>query len=260
MNKNSILLPNFTHSPIDVHSHFNHGSQFDCPESETHLRGIEYLEKVYHDAGVFQAGISTYASVLETECIVEENEYLHRLVDEKEWVYQWVVIDPRQKETYSQADRMLAHPKTLGIKIQPTSHGYDLADYSDELFDFANLRRAVVMMHPQNVLQMPSLVDAYPDMKLIISHLGSIDHVDAIANARHGNIYTDTSGGLSSLNNIVEYAVERVGSEKILFGTDTYSFAFQFGRIALSSLSFEDKENILWKNALNLFPQAFKQR
>ena len=48
-----------------------------------------------------------------------------------------------------------------------------------------------------------------------------------------------------------------MGSEKILFGTDTYSFAFQFGRIALSDLSLADKENILWKNATRLFSGAF---
>lgn len=259
MNNNSITLPSFTHSPIDVHSHFNHGSVFDCPENQAHLRGIEFVEDVYRNAGVCRVGISTFASVFEhTESIVEENEYLHKLIDEKDWVYQWVVIDPRQKETYVQADKMLMHPKVLGIKIHPTYHGYDLADYSDELFGFANERKAVVLMHPQNISKMPSLIDAYPDIKLIIAHLGSIEHVDAIANSRHGNIYTDTSGGASSFNNIVEYAVERVGSEKILFGTDTYSFAFQFGRIALSSLSFEDKENILWKNAVKIFPKAFK--
>lgn len=57
---------------------------------------------------------------------------------------------------------------------------------------------------------------------------------------------------------MIEYAVKQVGSKKILFGTDTYAFAFQFGRIALSPLSFEDKENILWKNAITLFPKAFK--
>ena len=49
-----------------------------------------------------------------------------------------------------------------------------------------------------------------------------------------------------------------IGSEKILFGTDTYAFPFQFGRIALSDLSLEDKENILWKNAMRLFDKAFK--
>lgn len=43
-----------------------------------------------------------------------------------------------------------------------------------------------------------------------------------------------------------------------MFGTDAYAYAFQFGRIALSALSFEEKENILWKNAVRLFPDAFR--
>ena len=254
----SITVPNFSHFPIDVHSHFNHGSRFDCAESETHLRGIEHQESVYLHYGVRAAGISTFASVLEhTECIVEENEYLHALIDEKDWVYQWVVIDPRQKETYLQAERMLSHPKVLGIKIHPAYHGYDLADYKDELFGFADRLGATVLMHPQNISKMPAFVDPYPNMRLIIAHLGSKEHVDAVAAARHGNIYTDTSGGASSSNHIIEYAVERIGSKKILFGTDTYSFAFQFGRIALSALSLADKENILYKNAMELFPRAF---
>jgi predicted TIM-barrel fold metal-dependent hydrolase len=112
-------------------------------------------------------------------------------------------------------------------------------------------------MHPHFISQMPAFADQYPDMKLIIAHVASKEHVDAIANAKHGNIYTDTSGGASARNNIIEYAVSRVGSEKILFGTDTYSFAFQFGRIALSDIPLKDKENILWKNAIRLFPKCF---
>ena len=256
---NCLSLPKLTHSPIDIHSHFNHGSEFDCPETAIHIRGIDFVESVYQKTNISQVGISTFPSVFEhTESIVDENEYLHKLTDEKEWVYQWVVIDPRQKQTYNQAKKMLPHPKVLGIKIHPSFHEYDFLDYVDELFGFANENKSVVLMHPQHISQMPSLIDNYPDMKLIIAHLGSVEHIDAIANTRHGNIYTDTSGSASSFNNVIEYAVKQVGSEKILFGTDTYAFAFQFGRIALSSLSFEDKENIFWKNAINLFPKAFK--
>ena len=248
-------LLKFDHSPIDIHSHFNHGSRFDCPDDDSHLRGINFLEDVYQKTGVSQVGMSTFASVLNhTECVVEENLYLRQLIEEKEWVYQWVVIDPRKKETYEQAEKMLSHPKVLGIKIQPVEQGYDILDYADELFSFANRYKTTVLMHPQHISQMTSFADKYPDMNLIIAHVASKAHVDAIANAKHGNIYTDTSGGASSRNNIVEYAVKRVGSEKILFGTDTYSFAFQFGRIALSDLSRQDKENILWRNAMRLFP------
>ena len=245
----------FEHSPIDIHSHFNHGSRFDCPENEIHVRNFDFLEGVYRSAGVSQVGFSTFASVLNhVECIVEENLYLHKLIDEKEWVYQWIVIDPRQRSTYEQAEKMLSHPKVLGIKIQSFEQKYDIRAYADELFAFANEHKATILMHPHDIAYMPAFADKYPDMKLIIAHLGSKGHVDAIANAKYGNIYTDTSGGASSLNNILEYAIDRVGSQKILFGTDTYSFAFQFGRIALADISLQDKENILWKNAMRLFP------
>ena len=250
----------FTHAPIDIHSHFNHGSEFDCPEDETHFRGIEFVESVYEKANMTQVGISTFASVLQhPECVAEENEYVHRLIDEKAWVYQWVVVDPRQKETYEQAERMLGYPKVLGIKIHPDFHGYSILDYADEIFSFANKHRTVVLMHPQHIRKMPLFANKYPDMKLIIAHLGSVEHVDAVAEALHGNIYVDTSGSASVCNNVIEYAVNRVGSEKVLFGTDTYSYGFQFGRIALSFLPFEDKENILWRNAVSMFPAAFRQ-
>ena len=246
-------------SPIDIHSHFNSGSPFDVEDGPIGYRSLAFLESVYEKSGVSEVGVSTFPSVFEhPECVCEENEFLHRLIDEKTWVYQWVVIDPRQKETYAQAERMLSHPKVLGIKIHPGSHGYDILDHSDQLFSFANARKAVVLMHPQHKTRMASLMDHYADMKLIVAHLGSQKHIDAIANAKHGNIYTDTSGSSSSLNHVIEHAVECVGSEKILFGTDSYAFSFQFGRIALSDLPLPDKENILWKNAMSLFPAAFQ--
>ena len=244
-------------SPIDVHSHFNHGSPFDCADNEVHLNSLDFMESVYTRYNISQVGFSTYASVLSDKCVAEENLYLHKLIDEKERAYQWVVIDPRQEETYSQAEVMLRHPKVLGIKIHPSAHRYNVLDHAERLFSFANKHGTVILMHPQQISEMPSFADKYPDMKLIIAHLGSKEHIDAIERARHGNIYTDTSGGASSMNNIIEYAVERVGSEKILFGTDTYSYAFQFGRIALSALSVEDKERILWGNAMTLFSKAF---
>ena len=218
------------------------------------------MKAAYNHIGIQYAGMSTFASVLEhPECIAEENSYLFDLAGCEDWIYQWVVIDPRQSETFQQAEKMLSSPKTLGIKIHPGYHGYDVRKYADELFSFAAKHKAFVLMHPQYIEEMTAFADRHPEMKLIIAHLGSVAHVDAIAAAKHGNIYTDTSGGASNLNNIVEYAVNQVGSEKIFFGTDTYSCAFQYGRIALSSLSYEDKANILYKNAIRNFSHAFSE-
>jgi len=249
----------FAHAPIDIHSHFNHGSVFDwrLPDNPLHLRDLEFVLEEQRNVGIECGGFSTFASVLEhPECIVEENEYLYRLAQKDPRIFQWVVVDPRLPETLRQAERMLASPKSLGIKIH-ASHGYDIEEYGDALFSFANGLKTVLLMHPQKVEKMASFADRYPDMKLIIAHLSSMEHIAAIEDARHGNIYTDTSGGASNMNNVVEYAVSRVGSEKILFGTDAYACSFQFGRVALARLAQSDKENILYMNAIKMFPRAF---
>ena len=255
----SMQIPVFEHPPIDIHSHFNHGSPFDCPQDPIHIRALEFIKADCDRFGFAGVGMSTYASVLgNLECIVEENQYLHQLVAQEEWMYQWVVIDPRQEETYKQAEKMLSNPKVLGIKIHPSCHGYDMLEYGDALFSFAQKHKTVLLMHPQHIPEMPEFADKYPDMKLIIAHLGTMKHIDAVANSKAGNVYVDTSGGSCSLNNVVEYAVSRIGSEKMLFGTDTYACAYSFSRIALADIPQEDKENILWKNALRMFPDRLR--
>lgn len=259
-----VRLPILSHAPIDIHSHFNHGSPYDCPCNDggipdsIHYRDMVSLKAAYDHIGISQVGISTFAAVLDhTECIVEENRYLFALAEKEEWIYPWIVVDPRQPQTLEQAQEMLSANKVLGIKIHPTYHGYDVLEYGDTIFSFAAKHRATVLMHPQHIKEMPVYADRYPEMRLIIAHLGSLEHIEAIGNAVHGNIYTDTSGGASYLNNIVEYAVRQVGADKILFGTDTYSCAFQFGRIALADLQDTEKEKILYQNAMRLFPNVF---
>lgn len=144
---------------------------------------------------------------------------------------------------------MLSHPKVLGIKIHSVCHNYNIAEYADEIFSFADSVNAWVLMHNDKIPQMPSFADKYPNMNLIIAHLGSPEHIQAIKAAKHGNIFTDTSGIASSNNNIIEYAVNKIGAEHIFFGTDTYSSAFQRGRIDYAGISEDAKEKILFKNA-----------
>lgn len=200
-----------------------------------------------------KTAMSSYEAVLYTENIVSENEKLLSLSESSPEIYQWVVVDPRNDDTLSQAKALLGRPKTLGIKIHCT-HGYDIVEYGDKLFSFAEEIGTTVLMHPSKISSMPALADKYPGMRLIIAHLATVEHVDAVLAAKHGNIFVDTSGGDSSKNSILEYAVSRIGSEKIYFGTDTYSAGFQYGRIAFSTIPDKDKENILYRNAERDFP------
>lgn len=247
-------LLSFSKNAIDIHSHFNHGSPYDASENEFHYRNLSFLKSEYERFGIRIAAYSTYAAVLEHyESILCENNYLKQVVENDKSMFQWVVIDPRQKGTLVQAEKILSSPKCLGIKIHPDSHGYDIEEYADLIFDFADSLHATVLMHPQKCEMMPRYVNNYPNMRLIIAHLGGSGHLEAIKNARYENIFTDTSGMASRQNNVIEYAVQTVGAEKILFGTDTYSLAFQYGRIVFSSISDADKEKILFENSLRMF-------
>ncbi len=238
---------------FDIHTHCNCGLKNDCPENELHNRSFEFLMAEYKNAGISAGGFSYYAAILGTDEVSLSNELLFEQVQRDERVYQWLVLDPRQDSLFPQIEEKIVNRKVLGIKIQSRSHQYGILEYADKIFSFANELGCFVLMHPDQTPAMVGYADRYPHMNLIIAHLGSTEHVEAIKNAKHGNIFTDTSGMDSRFNNIIEYAVEQVGSEKIFFGTDTYSCGFQRGRIEYARIRDRDKENILYINAKNHF-------
>lgn len=238
---------------IDIHSHFNRVSEYDCPENNLHKRNYEFMMQDYDNCGISCGGFCYYSSVLGSKVIFDDNQALFNFAQDKEKVYQWLVLDPRENELFTQIESLINNKKVLGIKIHSPYHWYEIEKYADKIFSFANDLKCFVLMHPDNIGSMPKFANKYKDMKLIIAHLDSESHVNAILNAKHGNIFTDTSAGGMVSNNILEYAVEKVGSEKIFFGTDTYASGYQIGRVQYARISDKDKENILYKNALNYF-------
>ena len=238
---------------IDIHSHYNHGSPYDTKTSEVYSAEIPFLQKEREKIGVEKMAVCSFASVLSDKAVTEENEHCAQLVKDSDFLLQWVVVDPRNENTFKQAEELLKNKKTLGIKIHSPCHGYPLLDYAQEIFSFANGKNTAVLIHPEleNLVRTAELAGQYPKMKLIAAHLGELAYVKALLAAQ--NVYVDTSGNASSRNNIVEYTVQHAGSDRILFGTDTYSCAFQYGRIFFADISKENKENIFYKNAKKLF-------
>ena len=243
---------------IDLHAHCNSGSKYDCPETEIDKRSLEFLMKKHSSLNIGPVGISYYSSVLQTNDIYEDNLSLSKQCKDNKQLFQWLVLDPRQQILFDQIRSMINSSKVLGIKIHSVCHGYDIEDYADAIFSFADELKCFVLMHPDKISDMVKYADKYPNMKLIIAHLGSLEHIDAIKRSKHKNIFTDTSGGASSMNNVIEYAVEQIGSEKIFFGTDNYDSGFQYGRIKHALISEKDKENIFCNNAKKHFKLQFE--
>lgn len=245
---------------VNTHVHMSHGVEKEPAEIPGYSATLDWLRKTEQAAGIDKMFCSTFSSVYGTQRVFEENEYLSQLVKEVDYLYQWVVVDPRDERTFEQAEVMLGAEKCVGIKLHPLNHKYGWEEFGDALFTFAARQKAIVQIHAteEDADHILPYADKYPDATFIMAHLGGEGHVNAIAGAKHGNVYVDTSGIKSYRNAVVENTVERVGSERILFGTDTYAAGFQRGRIDYALISDEDKVNILRNNALKLFWEKLK--
>jgi len=250
---------------IDAHCHihygpkenlvFNHLSKL-MQEGNLYSAYPDVIKQISECAHISKVLASPFDGVIDCGRTEQANEDMMKIAAENEFLYQWVVIDPRNDNTFAQAQRMLATDKCVGIKLHPVCHKYSLTEYGDKIFSFADKHSAIVQIHPEKENGAENIIyfaNKYTKTRLIMAHLGGEAHINAVKKAVHGNVYVDTSGMASLKNLIIEYAVSQIGSERILFGTDTYSAASQRGRIEFSMISDRDKENILSGNAKKLF-------
>ena len=111
--------------------------------------------------------------------------------------------------------------------------------------------------------QLMELTHAFPETRFIFSHLGGMMQLERIAESK--NVYLDTAATpLLYDSSVYQSAVEQIGAERILFGTDyplrTFprtqrrpEFVSHIEQIRHCSLSDKDKELILGKNFRRLF-------
>ena len=89
---------------IDIHCHFNHGAEFDTETTEDYRADLEFLKKEHIRLNIpICAMAGSFNGVLSHEITADENEYLYALSQEDPFVYQWVVVDPRNEKTFKQA-------------------------------------------------------------------------------------------------------------------------------------------------------------
>lgn len=193
------------------------------------------------------------------------NEHAAQTLPRHPELRQWVVIDPLKTDTYAQAEPMLASPCCVGIKIHPEEHGYPIKEHGRQIFEFAAKHQAIVLTHSGEENSLPEdfvpFANDFPEALVILAHIGcTVDEdpghqVRAMQQSKHGNIFADTSSAQSIINGLIEWAVAEIGSERILYGTDTplYSAPMQRSRIDRAEIPDADKQRILRDNAMKLF-------
>ena len=196
---------------------------------------------------------------------IDGNKETCKIVQDKDGLLQWVVIDPLKPETYEQAKQMLAHPKCVGIKIHPEEHGYHITDHAEEIFNFAAERNSIILTHSGEQNSLPEdfieFTDKFPEVTLVLAHHGCgwdndpSHQVRAIQRSKKGNVFTDTSSASNVNSKQIEWGVKEIGAERFLYGTDSplYFAPMQRARIDNAEINDIEKKLILRENALKLF-------
>ncbi len=94
----------------------------------------------------------------------------------------------------------------------------------------------------------------HPSLRILMAHLTGAK-IRGIQDIKaYPNVLLDTSGSQPE-EGYLERAIEELGADRVLFGSDypIRAFSTQLGRIESVSLSDEDRAKVLYKNALKFF-------
>jgi hypothetical protein len=130
---------------------------------------------------------------------------------------------------------------------------------SQEILDTVKELSIPVMAHLERVQDFEDFLPYYPKVNFIVAHLGAEmsyliqEHLDAIDLAkRYPNVYLDSS--IVLLTRYLEMAIEQLGPEKILLGSDgpDGDVRMDIFKIRVLKLPTADEEMILGQNMQRL--------
>jgi predicted TIM-barrel fold metal-dependent hydrolase len=154
-------------------------------------------------------------------------------------------------------------PKMLGVKFHGVYNDMPVTKMNPDLLEGLDKNKAVLLVHcgrykdgsresNSSYLHAIDVGRNYRNIKVILAHMGGTDTTickEAINDAMHyDNIYFDTSGITTPY--IIEYALHKIPSKRILFGSDTpwCSFNSQLYNVIDADISLNDKLMILYKS------------
>jgi len=241
---------------IDSHVHLKHG---DAARTEY---PPEVIVETMDKAGitksiVFAMSTTTKHSIEMARSAVEK--YPDRLIP---YVY---ALPHYERAVIREIEEVLSGKLFRGIKIHAGE--CTLADYVvDPVLKVAGKYNVPCLIDcAGNYATAKRMAEGFPETKLIIAHMGRylstdkklIDQFIGLAED-FSNVFLDVSGVV--LVEMIEEAVHRIGSTRLIWGTDgphkkpdTVAFArTELEKITRSILSEKDRNNILGQTVLNL--------
>lgn len=243
---------------IDVHAHIipenipGYPKAMKADEREVKRRALR--------SGITDSVILLIAEYPVPRSVVDK--YVERIAADDHF-YAMAGFAPTKPETWDFAAELLQQPKFVGLKCHPGHGQYNFREHADDIFGFAQQHKVPVLTHGQvyswccDPVECVEAANRYPDVNLIIAHLGlstahltSDRHIEAVRLAKHGNVFIDCSFINTLYDGLIEKTVRTVGSERLLFGTDSplHHTSVFVESVRTADISDTDKENIFHRN------------
>ncbi|MBQ4051337.1 MAG: amidohydrolase [Oscillospiraceae bacterium] len=238
---------------IDTHTHLWLGREKECREAI--LRAAE-------EYGYLRAGVSTLYSELPSEeeitaCNKATADFIRNY---PELIFGWCYLNPRHKNTLDVLKRGLEEQRMTGVKLWIATLCDDPA--VDPIAEYCSEHHIPVLIHAldKTVGQMKyeskgihvrNLAKRFPELKILMAHMGGNEYTGIKPIIDCPNVSVDLCGVVHRADSL-EYAIERLGIDRILYGTDMVgggAFWNNIGRVEALELSAEEKAQIYHKNA-----------
>ena len=168
----------------------------------------------------------------------------------------YATLDPRYIKDWK-AELILCYQQYRMLGMKPYFPRNRIA-YNDPLYqpwyEYGNEHRLFSLMHPSDKFEteIEDLAEQFPEISFLLAHTGMSysqvkKHLELAK--KFSNVFCEITY-TAVTNGAIEFLVNELGSEKIIYGSDTSMrdpFP-QFGWVAYADIAEKDKRNILGKN------------
>ncbi len=240
---------------IDMHTHLWRGQE------ERNKKMFADIRRRYSVSRILVSSLAGFDSDAD-EISVLNDMTLAYMREEPDFVSGYCYLNPRNPNTLEELNRRLDQGM-VGVKLW-------VATFCDDALVFpiveTCIRRSIpILIHTfhKSDGQLPfeslgenvaALARRYPQAKLIMAHMGAnvFRELPPIRGCK--NVWADFSDSLAHADDL-PYALELLGADRILFGTDAPLVGFQvsYGQLLEAKLTDGEYQAIAWRNSQNLF-------
>lgn len=233
---------------IDAHVHLGPYDRFRIPYNDAHGM-IVSMDRIGIDKACIFSIVACDADYRRGNDMVAEAVGLY-----PDRFLGFATIDPNDPErVVEELERCARAFPLYGIKFHPGLHAYPAeGPHYRSAIEYANERGLVLLSHSWSSPRvLASLAECYPRAKFIQAHVAAawdprVDSEWFHVARDQPNVWLDLCSSVAYFG-ALEAAVDRYGSEKLLFASD-FPFmdaAYQLGRVVYANIPFEDKVKIL---------------